>query len=196
MVIGLTGRSCAGKDEVASILSSLGFFIIDEDKLGHEALDANKEKLVSLFGSGILTDGSVDRRKLGSIVFGDKEKLEQLEAISHPWMVNESRRLAEKAEEKGLDVVINAAILKRLGLDGISDEILFIDAPFELRARRAEARNGTKYEDFLKREQNQEDIVSTFETFGGRIVKIINDGDKSTLCRQVKEYCDTILARG
>ena len=196
MVIGLTGKSCAGKDEVASILSSLGFYVIDEDKLGHEALDANKEALISAFGQGILTGGSVDRKKLGPLVFSDKNKLRLLEAISHPWMVNESRRLAEEAEEKGLDVVINAAILKRLGLDGISDEILFIDAPFELRARRAEARNGTKYEDFLKREQNQEDIVSIFETFGGKIVKVINDGDKPTLYRQVKEYCDTILSRG
>ena len=196
MVIGLTGKSCAGKDEVASILSSFGFFVIDEDKLGHEALFANKDKLVSVFGENILTDGKVDRKKLGAIVFSNKEMLSKLEGISHPCMVKETLRMAEDAKKRGQNVVINAAILKRLGLDKFSDEILFIDAPFPIRARRAEFRNGTKIEDFRKREENQEDISSTFETFGSRIVKIINDGDKATLCRQVKEYCDTILARG
>ena len=196
MVIGLTGKSCAGKDEVASILSSLGFYVIDEDRLGHEALDANREALIATFGDAILTNGSVDRKKLGPLVFSDKDKLRLLEAISHPWMVSETVRRAKEAEAKGLNVVINAAILKRLGLDSISDEILFVDAPFAIRAKRAEARNGTKIEDFEKRERNQEDIVSIFETFGGKLVKVINDGDKPTLYRQVKEYCDTILSRG
>ena len=78
----------------------------------------------------------------------------------------------------------------------ISDAIIFVDAPFSIRAKRAELRNGTKIEDFRKREENQEDIVSIFETFSGKIVKVINDGDKITLYRQVKDYCDTILARG
>ena len=196
MIIGLTGKSCAGKDEVASILSSFGYYVIDEDKLGHEALRVNRDSLISEFGEGILSDGEVDRKKLGSIVFSDHLKLKKLEAISHPWMINETKRLAQEAEKKGLIVVINAAILARLSLDKISDAIIFVDAPFSIRAKRAELRNGTKIEDFRKREENQEDIVSTFETFSGKIVKVINDGDKITLYRQVKDYCDTILARG
>ena len=196
MIIGLTGKSCAGKDEVASILSSFGYYVIDEDKLGHEALRANRDSLICEFGEGILSDGEVDRKKLGSIVFSDPLKLKKLEAISHPWMINETKRLAREAEKKGLCVVINAAILARLSLDKISDGIIFVDAPFPIRAKRAELRNGTKIEDFRKREENQEDIVSIFETFSGKIVKVINDGDKITLYRQVKDYCDTILARG
>ena len=123
MIIGLTGKSCAGKDEVASILSSFGYYVIDEDKLGHEALRANRDSLISEFGEGILSDGEVDRKKLGSIVFSDPMKLKKLEAISHPWMINETKRLAREAEKKGLFVVINAAILVRLSLDKISDAI-------------------------------------------------------------------------
>ena len=79
MIIGLTGKSCAGKDEVASILSSFGYYVIDEDKLGHEALRANRDSLISEFGEGILSDGEVDRKKLGSIVFSDPMKLKKLE---------------------------------------------------------------------------------------------------------------------
>ena len=153
MIIGLTGKSCAGKDEVASILSSFGYYVIDEDKLGHEALRANRDSLISEFGEGILSYGEVDMKKLGSIVFSDPLKLKKLEAISHPWMINETKRLAREAEKKGLIVVINAAILARLSLDKISDAIIFVDAPFSIRAKRAELRNGTKIEDFRKREE-------------------------------------------
>ncbi len=196
MVIGLTGKSCAGKDEVAKILSSFGFYIIDEDKLGHVALKENKQKLVDAFSDIILTDGEVDRKKLSKLVFSNKENLKKLESISHPWMIEETKRIAKEESKKGNIVVINAAILFRLGLDKISDEIVYVDAPLSLRAERAMLRNGTKKEDFLKREENQEDISYIFETFCGKIVKVINDKDKESLYRQVKDYCDTILARG
>ena len=196
MVIGLTGKSCAGKDEVAKILSSFGFVIIDEDKLGHIALKENKQKLVDAFSDIILTDGEVDRKKLSKLVFSNKENLKKLESISHPWMIEETKRIEKEESKKGNIVVINAAILFRLGLDKISDEIVYVDAPLSLRAERAMLRNGTKKEDFLKREENQEDISYIFETFCGKIVKVINDKDKESLYRQVKDYCDTILARG
>ena len=196
MVIGLTGKSCAGKDEVAKILYSFGFVIIDEDKLGHIALKENKQKLVDAFSDIILTDGEVDRKKLSKLVFSNKENLKKLESISHPWMIEETKRIEKEESKKGNIVVINAAILFRLGLDKISDEIVYVDAPLSLRAERAMLRNGTKKEDFLKREENQEDISYIFETFCGKIVKVINDKDKESLYRQVKDYCDTILARG
>ncbi len=196
MTIGLTGKICAGKDEAASSLASLGAYVIDLDKLGHEALIQNKEKLVSAFGSGIINGDAVDRKKLASLVFSDEKELRKLESISHPWMIKETRARAEKALREKRIVVINAAILKRLGLDEICDEILFIDAPFELRAKRAEIRNGIRREEFRKRDENQKDIVSTFEDFQGTMVVIVNDSDKAGLYRQVKNYYDTILARG
>ena len=69
MIIGLTGTSCSGKNLVAETMEKKGFFVVDEDKLGHVALDMNQERLVDVFGPDILTDGKVDRRKLGPIVF-------------------------------------------------------------------------------------------------------------------------------
>ena len=92
MIIGLTGKSCSGKDYVARLFGE-EFVVIDEDNLGHVALDNNREKLVAAFGDSIITDGKVDRKKLGPIVFSDKEKLEKLNSISHPWMVAETLRL-------------------------------------------------------------------------------------------------------
>lgn len=195
MVIGLTGRSCAGKDEVASIFKKKGFFVIDEDGLGHEALDANIGRIGEAFPDAV-KDGKVDRKVLGRIVFSNPGGLEKLESISHPWMRMETGRLVRKALSEGRVVVINAAILARLGLVELCDEVVFVDAPFEIRARRAALRDGVDEAAFAKREENQQDIYPDFETFGKKIVKIINDHEKKQLYRQVEDYCGSIIDRG
>ena len=102
MIIGLTGKSCAGKDTVASMLPSDRFSVIDVDGLGHQALESNHEKLRAAFGDGIFRkDGTVDRKILGPIVFSDPEKLETLNSITHPWMVEEAIREAKENLAKG-----------------------------------------------------------------------------------------------
>lgn len=197
MVIGLTGTSCAGKNEVASVMESLGFFVIDEDRLGHEALEMNRDRLVSIFGDGILTDGHVDRKKLGSLVFSSSEGLRKLESVSHPWMVAETARLCRDAVSSGRIAVINAAILEKMGLHELCDDVVVVDAPFELRYERARARDGISLEKFRDRCRTQVDIGKKSETLGKNIVKIVNDGDKKQLYRQVRDYCDNIfLLRG
>lgn len=196
MIIGLTGTSCAGKNEVASIMEGFGFFVVDEDRLGHLALERNREKIIEAFSSAVLTeDGArIDRKKLGPVVFSSPEGLRKLEAISHPWMVCETLRLCREAEKKGLVAVINAAILEKMGLDEYSDEIVLVDAPYEVRLQRALARDGISEEKFQKRCASQKDIGKKSETLGKKVVRIVNDGDKKHLYRQIKDYCDKILA--
>ncbi len=66
IVIGLTGRYCAGKNHIASLFESRGFALIDVDKLGHQTLQEARESLAVTFGREILAeDGAVDRKKLG-----------------------------------------------------------------------------------------------------------------------------------
>ena len=113
MIVGLTGRSCSGKDRVASLLDDR-FTVIDEDGLGHVALDANRDRIVEAFGEDILTEGKVDRKKLGPKVFSSPEALKTLESISHPWMVEETLRGCREAEKEGKIPVINAAILEKI----------------------------------------------------------------------------------
>ena len=78
MVVGVVGKSCSGKDETVKFLVNEGFYEINGDKLGHEALKQKVDELVSSFGSTILKDGEVDRKILGPIVFSDPEKLKIL----------------------------------------------------------------------------------------------------------------------
>ena len=194
MIIGLTGKSCSGKDYVARLFGE-EFVVIDEDNLGHVALDNNREKLVAAFGDSIITDGKVDRKKLGPIVFSDKEKLEKLNSISHPWMMAETLRLCREAESEGKIAVINAAILEKMGFVPYCNEVVLVSSPYSERLKRAVMRDKITPEAFEKREENQKDIGSTLSNGGVKVTNIINDGDKESLSRQVKEYCDSILSK-
>ena len=194
MIIGLTGKSCSGKDYVSHLFGE-EFVVIDEDKLGHVALDNNREKLVAAFGDSIITDGRVDRKKLGPMVFSDKEKLEKLNSISHPWMVAETLSLCREAEREGKIAVINAAILEKMGFVPYCNEVVLVSSPYSERLKRAVMRDKITPEAFEKRDEKQKDIGATLSKEAVKVTNIINDGDKESLSRQVKEYCDSILSK-
>ena len=112
MVTGVVGKSCSGKDSAVRYLVRNGFHEINVDHLGHEALEVKKEELRAAFGDGIFTDGHVNRKILGPIVFSDAERLETLNGITHPWMTEEVKRLIGEHE----NTCINAALLESMGL--------------------------------------------------------------------------------
>jgi dephospho-CoA kinase len=92
MVVGITGNYCSGKDIASSQFQESGYRIIDVDRLGHEALRARKGEIVQAFGTAILRNGQVDRKKLGEIVFADQGQKKRLEIIVHPWMVEQVKK--------------------------------------------------------------------------------------------------------
>jgi len=193
MVIGLTGKSCAGKDAVALMLKGKGLFVIDVDALGHDSLEENKEELRGVFGDGIIgKDGTVDRKVLGPIVFSSKEKLERLNSITHPWMVRKTEELAKGHGNS----VVNAAILEKMGLDRICDEIILVWAPLEVRIERAVSRDGITREKFLDRDKSQGDLGVSLFSLEKPVFTIINDKGRDVLCRQVEAYCDRLKRRG
>ncbi|HRV23782.1 MAG TPA: dephospho-CoA kinase, partial [Sphaerochaeta sp.] len=140
VVIGITGKACAGKNQYAKAFEELGARLIDVDRLGHQALEANKDRIIAEFGDSVADRGEIDRKALGAIVFSDPTKLKVLEGISHPWMVARIERIL--AEETAEVIVLNAALLSRMGLDRLCSHILFIAAPRCLRFRRCKARDG------------------------------------------------------
>ena len=193
MIIGLTGKSCAGKDAVAALLDKKRFEVIDVDKLGHDALSMNKDKLVEAFGDGIIAqDGSVDRKILGPLVFSDPDKLGTLNSITHPWMHDEAMRRAEEAEREGKDAVINAALLESMGFVDYCQLVILVTAPLDVRMKRAMERNGMSPGEFMKRAEAQKDIGLSLFSSGRRVITIINDSTKDSLSRQVSFLCDTI----
>lgn len=194
MIIGLTGKSCAGKDAVAALLDKKRFEVIDVDKLGHDALAMNKDKLVEAFGDGIIAqDGSVDRKVLGPLVFSDPDKLEALNSITHPWMHDEAIRRAEEAEREGKDAVINAALLESMGFVESCDRIILVVAGYETRLKRALQRDsGMTEEKFRDRTMAQKDVGLSLFGSGRPVFTIINDEGFDSLSRQVMFLCDRL----
>lgn len=139
MIAGLTGKYCSGKNSVAAEFEKRGFFHIEVDRLGHEALDAKRDEIEKVFGSGVIEDGRVSRPKLGKIVFRNEDKKHQLERIVHPVMVETVKRLIE--ENRGRNILINAAILAQMGLHRLCDAVIWVQSPFLHRLARAISRD-------------------------------------------------------
>lgn len=193
MIIGLTGKSCSGKNAFARMMDSDKFQIIDEDKIGHIALREKKDALVEAFGSSIIApDGNIDRKKLGPIVFSSEDKLLKLNSIVHPYMVEYTLKLCKEISDSGKVPVINAAILEEMGFVPYCNEVVLVLSKYENRLMRAKSRDGISDEAFKRRSEAQNDIGSTLFSSGKKIITIFNDGTEEELSRQVKYYCATI----
>ena len=189
MIIGLTGVYCSGKSTVENILKNKHhFFVIDVDKTGHLALEEKTPELVTLFGKEILTNDRIDRRKLGNIVFHDKNQLQTLNAVVHPWMVEYVRQ--KVAENRDKNICIDAALLFEMGLDVMCPKIILVNAPFLKIVRRAMARDKHSLKKILKILSAQKvREVSKKNLNNADIYNIYNSGHRQAL----EEKTDRLL---
>lgn len=111
-VLWVTGPVASGKNEICKVLKQKGFFIIDADKIGHKILNKKKAILAKAFGKEIISKNSVDRKKLGKIVFLNKSKLKKLNSIVHPFLKKEIANEIKKA--KSSKIVVNASLHRQL----------------------------------------------------------------------------------
>ncbi|MFJ3953251.1 dephospho-CoA kinase [Streptomyces libani] len=129
--VGLTGGIGAGKSEVSRLLASYGAVIVDADKIAREVVEPGTPGLAAVaeeFGDDVLApDGTLDRPKLGGIVFSDPEKLKALNAIVHPLV---GARSAELEASAGPDAVVvhDVPLLTENGLAPLYDLVVVVDA--------------------------------------------------------------------
>jgi len=155
VVIGLTGRYCSGKGTAARVFAALGCRVVDADDLSHEVLVQKAPVVLAEFGPSIKApDGGVDRRALGRIVFVDPAARTRLEAILYPEITERIRRFIAG----GGDVVINAPLLQRAGLESLCDALLFVRAPALVRLVRAMRRDRLTLGDAWVRINAQKDV--------------------------------------
>nr|CAG4644061.1 EOG090X0864 [Lepidurus arcticus] len=155
-VIGLTGGMASGKTSIAKRLEGLGAAIVPCDQLGHQAYLPGTEcqkTLIEAFGNTILaSDGTINRKALGAIVFSDKEALKHLNEIVWPAIADLAKKEIEKAKDKGTQIVVlDAAILLEAGWDKICQEVWVTFVPPEEAVRRAVARDRLTVEAAEKR---------------------------------------------
>ena len=187
-VIGLTGGIGTGKSEVARLLRQLGAEVLDADRLGHEVYRPGTEgwrRVVEAFGPEVVgPDGQIDRKRLGSIVFGDPSALARLNAIVHPVMYRMMEERLEEMRRQGVRVaVLDAAILLEAGWRPLVDEVWAVVAPEEVAVERAVRRTGLDPEAIrarIRAQMPQEERVRHADAV------IDNSGDLEHLGAQVR----------
>lgn len=158
VVIGLTGGSGSGKSTIASLMRQRGINVIDADQIGRVVVEKGKPALTEIvegFGEGVLqSDGTLDRKKLASIVFTDREQLKKLNRITHKYITAIVKE--ELAACKADISVIDAAVLKESGILDMCDYVIAVTADKELRIERIIARDGITREAAQNRISSQE----------------------------------------
>ena len=160
IVIGLTGPSGAGKSTVSSLFSARGLPVIDADAVYRELLIPPSDcldELVRTFGNQILcSDGTLDRRALGAIVFSDREALARLDAVAHRFILSEIRRRLASLREKGTRaVILDAPQLFEADAARDCDAVVSILADEAIRLSRIRQRDGITEEDARRRMRSQ-----------------------------------------
>ena len=148
-LIGLTGGTGAGKTTALRVLQDMGALTIDCDEVYHrmtEESDSLREALTVRFGP-VYEGRTLDRKKLGAIVFADKAALGDLNAITHRSMAGEiDRRLRDWAMAGGTVAAVDAIALIQSGFAARCDAVVAVTAPAEVRVRRIMAREGVSEE--------------------------------------------------
>jgi dephospho-CoA kinase len=133
-VIGVGGSIASGKTTVCRFFEKWGAHVIDADRIGKDVVDSNPSllhTLVQTFGQGILERrGSLDRRKLGRIVFQDPSARQKLNSVVHPLLLLELRREVEEWQDKEPEsvIVIDAALLLEWELGSLLDGLIVVQS--------------------------------------------------------------------
>ena len=196
-IIGITGPTGAGKTTALHALADLGAAVIDCDGVYHDLTENSAPMLDELrrrFGDGIFdSDGALQRKVLGTIVFGDEGALADLNAITHRFILAEIDRQAAGAEEQGRSAVaIDAIALIESGLGETCGAIVGILAPRELRIRRIMAREGIS-EDYARKRVESQQGDGFFRTHCDYLLENRADDTPEAFQARAKQLFERIL---
>ncbi|MBL7183333.1 MAG: dephospho-CoA kinase [Anaerolineae bacterium] len=194
-IIGLTGNIATGKSAVSEMLERLGAEAIDADALAHEVMEKGTpvwQAVVQEFGQGILgREGSINRKKLGSIVFADEAALRRLEALVHPAVIARTEELIQSSQEPV--VVVEAIKLIEAGMDKTCDALWVVTCSKEQQLARLVEQRGLTEEEARQRIEAQPPQEAKLALAD---VIIDNSGSLDETWRQVKREWDKIRVSG
>ena len=193
LVVGLTGGIGSGKSSVSALLAEKGAVVIDADRIVHEVQapgGAAYHPIVDRFGSEVvLDDGSLDRKKLASIVFADPEALAELNKVTHPLVAREiAERMAAEAQTDHV-VILDVPLLVESGRTDMVGMIV-VDCPVDVAVQRAVAR-GMDEADVRRRIAAQ---ASREERLAKADFVVDNSGSLDDLRREVDRAWEWIVS--
>lgn len=190
--IGITGGIGSGKSVIASLLelSGVPVYIADtESKRLTETSPVIREKLTALFGETLYKAERLDKKRLASLIFGNPERLKQVNAIIHPEVDRHFQAWAEKQNTPLC--AIESAILFESGFNRTVDVSLMVYAPMEVRIRRVLERDAVSREEVVRRIDSQlpDEVKKEKSDY------VIFNDDRQALLPQVAAFLDGLHSK-
>ncbi|MCQ2592164.1 MAG: dephospho-CoA kinase [Treponema sp.] len=168
-VIGVAGPMAAGKNYICNLLEQKGWYSIDADLLVHNAINKASQLIFETFGElaekkGLIiknSDGSINRRNLGQLLFSDSTLLQKQESIVYPIITKDIEEIISKNQK----VILNATLLyKTPDLLSRCQALLFVNAPFVKRYFRAKKRDILPFKQIIRRFYSQKNLLKNYKT--------------------------------
>ncbi|MCJ7790500.1 MAG: dephospho-CoA kinase [Candidatus Atribacteria bacterium] len=193
LIIGLTGGIVSGKSTVARMFKDLGAKIVDADKLGHKVIlpqGAAWKRIIKIFGKDILQkDQTINREKLGKIVFASQNLLKKLNKITHPEIIKlikkEISLAKDNSKEEKKILIIDAALIYETKIDRLMDKIIVVYLDKEEQLKRLIKRNNLSEKEALQKIKSQIPLKEKIE-IADYVIDNSNSLDKT------KEQVETI----
>jgi dephospho-CoA kinase len=188
LTIGLTGGIAAGKSEALAAFERLGAATISSDAVVHELLDSEPllGRLIERWGAEVAPGGSVDRGKIGEIVFADPEQISWLEAQVHPLVGERIGGWLTSLPPEVETAVVEVPLLFESGMDGVFDTTVAVVTSDDVRRARAEARGHALVGEREARQLAQEEKAARAE----HVVE--NEGSLEDLERALSALLDKL----
>ncbi|CAB4741743.1 MAG: dephospho-CoA kinase [Actinobacteria bacterium] len=192
--VALTGGIGSGKSAAGDFFEDLGAVVVDADQLAREVIERGTDgfdELVATFGDEILTNGILDRSKLGQIVFADPGARKTLEGIIHPRVAEAFDEIIEDSPDDAVIIYQIPILVETKGQDRF-DYVITVEASLENRISRLKNRGlkGYEIEARMKVQATDEERAAIAD------LVFNNDGDMDQLLRQVENiYEDVLLPR-
>ena len=192
-VVGITGFSGAGKSTLSEVFGRYGACVLDADAIYHSLLEesgAMRDALTARFGSGILSEGRIDRKKLAPLVFSSPAMLEDLNHITHPFVIEKIREILKTEPPLA---AVDAPLLFESGLSEICDLTVAVLAAKETRIRRVMARDGITREAAASRINAQKDASYYI---GKSDIVLWNDRSEADFRRESEALLRAVVSPG
>lgn len=195
MILGITGGIATGKTAVSDILKNLDIKVIDMDIISREVIKLPKiiQSIQNEFGSGVVKNGTVDRKLLREFIFDDKAKVQKLNNIMHPAIIENAKNEIDRLKANTPLIVVVIPLLFETNLEYLTDSILLVTADYDKQVERIMKRdNSTK--------TNAENIIAAQMPLSEKVKKsnyvIENNGTYEELKEKVLTFLKTLNYTG
>ena len=193
LVVGLTGGIGSGKSLAAQFFAELGALVIDADQLARDAIERGSDgfdELIATFGDSILSNGLVDRRALGELVFRDVDAKKKLEAIIHPIVRREFEEAVQSLEQDQILIYEIPLLFETQAMERF-DYIVTVEADMQLRKERLlkKGLRNSEVESRIAAQASREERVSIADQV------FENNGSEDELLRSVENLWELLKMR-